>query len=163
MRYFTRGLVNGELSEVEEAAAEESYARRIAEISLALTPDLVWLASGPLHAAIIERVTWHPEQQRLRLELVAGDQGVGYQSVILTYDGVQIGDAQLATLGDLVRDRETEVLYTEIDEDSDGLTVHRFLFWPRDELTISFKAVGVTRRDRPDGRVELKGGLLLDE
>jgi hypothetical protein len=42
----------------------------------------------------------------------------------------------------LERDRQTQIIADEIDQEEQGILRHRLLFWPRDELTIDFQCAG---------------------
>ena len=74
----------------------------------------------------------------------------------ITYIDAQLGAARLATLKAVARDRETEVLETEVDCDEKGVFAHRFLFWPRDELSIDFGQVAMEIESGVDGRLPMK-------
>lgn len=66
---------------------------------------------------------------------VIGSDRAGYRTVVLTYLGALLGTRRVETLRMVARDRETEILYDEVDiDDDDGLLIHRMLFWPRHEF-----------------------------
>ena len=121
MRYFTRGWHNGELDDDEMAQVEAAYAQRLEAISAGLPGPVLELADLNLHDACIEAVLWEPAAKRLRLSLVAFHHSSGYRAVTLTYSGALLGDQRVRTLRDAARDRETEILYSEIDcDDEEG-------------------------------------------
>ena len=161
VRFFTRGWASGELDDEQSRRCEEEYDRRLAAIEPRLPPAARRLAREiSLHDAIIESARWSARTRGLELTLVAGDSSSGYRAVMLEYQGVHAGSRLLSTLRDLARDRETEVLYDEVDlDEQDGLLVHRLLFWPRDELTICCQAIELDTSPRSDRRVELSGGF----
>jgi hypothetical protein len=163
MRYFTRGWANGELGDAGEQIAE-AYRRRLDEITPRLPESARVLAREiNLHDAIIERVRWCPATRELSLELVAHVDRAGYRTIALTYLGALLGEQRLETLRMVARDRETEILYDEVDiddDDNDDLLVHRLLFWPRDELTIDFRELRLEVTPRDDKRVTLGGAFV---
>jgi hypothetical protein len=55
----------------------------------------------------------------------------------------------------VARDRETEILESEVDCDDEEGFSHRLLFWPRDELTIDFTGLSLEIACREDRRVNL--------
>jgi hypothetical protein len=154
MRYFSRGWVNGDLDDDECDQVSKAYEARLTEIAPRLPESLVRLAREvSLHDAVIESITWSPSLRVLTLELIAGDLQRGYHAATLTYSGALLGEQRLETLRSVGRDREACVLYDEVDLGTDGLLVHRILFWPREELTIDFEALELTVADRADRRV----------
>ena len=96
------------------------------------------------------RCSREPAVKRLRLSLVALHYPSGYRAVTLTYSGALLGDQRICTLRDVARDRETQILESEVDRDDDGIFNHRLLFWPRDELTIDFTDLSLEIADRED-------------
>jgi hypothetical protein len=113
------------------------------------------LAGLNLHDASIEDVRWEPAVRRLRLSLLTLDPPSRYQAVALTYSGALLGEQRLCTLRDVARDRETEILESEVDCDDEEGFSHRLLFWPRDELTIDFTGLSLEIAYREDRRVNL--------
>jgi hypothetical protein len=158
MRFFTRGWTQGDLTDEECKDVVRAYAAHVATLAPTLPESLRALASDvDLHDAAIERVDWDPAQRRLRIQIVTGSVRTGSpQSVVVTYIGTQLGERPIRTLQDVARDRETEILYHEVDRELDGGFVHRILFWPRDELNIWFDELILEVSDRSDGRVRLK-------
>jgi hypothetical protein len=72
-----------------------------------------------------------------------------------------LGEQRLDVLRNAARDRETEILYSEVDVDEQGVLAHRLLFWPRDELTIDFEALTLEVQPRADDLVRL-GPFFLE-
>jgi hypothetical protein len=116
-----------------------------------------------LHDALIESVRWKPSEAELRLTLVAGTSGAGYQAVHLTYRGAMLGKHRVESLRNAACDREACVLYQEIDIEDDGTLVHRLLFWPRDEVTLEFRELEYACTPRNDRRVTLGGAFAVEE
>jgi hypothetical protein len=164
MRYFSRGWANGELDDDEDKRAMDAYARRLDTITPRLPDPARKLARDVgLHDAIIGSVLWRPAVQELTLTLATGTSETGYYTVTLTYVGAMLGVRRVDTLRAVARDRETEVLYHEVDIEDDGLLVHRLLFWPRDELTIDFRELRLQVTPRADRRVEPGRAFVEDD
>lgn len=138
----------------------EAYRRRLDEIDAQLSEPARALArTVSLHDAIIEQACWHPASKELTLTLVA-ENSSGCRTVTLTYRGALLGTRRVDTLRNVARDRETEILYDEVDIDVDGMLVHRILFSPRDELTIDFEELQLEVTPRNDTRVYLRGAFV---
>jgi len=140
----------------------EAYQRRLDEIDARLSEPARALArTVSLHDAFIEHVRWHPASKELTLSLVA-EGSSGGRTVTLTYRGALIhGRNGMDILRAVARDRETEILYDEVDiDDDDGRLLHRVLFWPRDELTIDFDELRLEVTPRDDFRVYLRGAFV---
>lgn len=154
MRYFTRGFFGGELDDGEVARAEAAYAARLEAIMPLLPAAVRELAGLSLHDAIIEVIRWDPAARRLRLSVVV-PHSAGCRAVALAYTGAMLGESRVQVLRDVARDRESQVLASEVDRDDAGTLSHRLLFWPRDELTIDFTGLELETADRKDARVHL--------
>jgi hypothetical protein len=149
-------MVNGELEDDEVAEVERAYAARLESISPQLPEPLQLLAKLSLHDAIIEWTIWEPAIKCLSLSLVAPCSD-GYQAVRIKYCGALLGDRRIRALCSVARDRQTQILASEVDYSNEGIFSHRLLFWPRDELTIYFANVEVALTNREDERVFLTG------
>lgn len=165
MRSFTRGWHAGELSDEESQQTFRDYQAHLEAISGRLPDPMVALARDvDLHDAVIESVEWAPEAASLVLRLVTRQfesGGKGRQAVSLTYSDVMLGEQRLGVLRSVARDRATEILYSEVDCDEEGVLAHRLLFWPRDELTIEFGTMTLELQPRADDRVRL-GGFFVE-
>jgi len=107
-------------------------------------------------------VRWKPVTRELRLTLVTGTSEVGYETVELSYRGALLGRARIQALRGAAMNREACILYTEIDMDQDGMFEHRLLFWPNEEVTLTFAALELTRAPRSDKRVRLHGAFVIE-
>jgi uncharacterized protein DUF4085 len=137
------------------------YHAHLEAISARLPDPVVALAREVnLHDAVIERVEWEPANAQLVLRLVTRAGGSN-QAVTITYSGAMLGEHRLDTLRNAARDRKTEILYSEVDVDEEGVLAHRLLFWPRDELTIEFGALTLDVQPRADDLVRL-GPFFLE-
>jgi hypothetical protein len=161
MRFLSRGWADGDLSEQECDRARAEYAARLDEIWERLPSSMRKLAREvSLHDAVIERVVWTPASKELLIVLVAGTRERGYQGVSLTYRGALLGPRRVESLRRAAMDRETEVLYDEVDIDDGGLLVHRILFWPREEVTVDFQELELAVEARADRRAPLGGAFI---
>jgi hypothetical protein len=155
VRFFTRGWHSGELSDEESEETVRDYEAHLEAISARLPdPVLVLAREVNLHDAVIERVEWEPAAARLVLRLVTRPDE-GNEAVTLVYSDVMLGEQRLEVLRAVARDRKTEILYSEVDVDGEGVLAHRLLFWPRDELTIEFGTMNLEVQPRADDRVRL--------
>jgi hypothetical protein len=160
VRFFTRGWHSGELSDEESEQTVRDYDAHLEAISARLPDPVVTLAREVnLHDAVIERVEWEPANAELVLRLVTRP-GRGNQAVTITYSGAMLGERRLEVLKNAARDRETEILYSEVDVDEEGVLAHRLLFSPRDELTIEFGALTLEAQPRADDLVRLGPSFL---
>lgn len=156
MKYFTRGMVRGELEDDEVDEIRRAYEQRLESISHQLTEPLRLLAKLSLQDAIIESSIWVPAMKCLSMSLVAPYLN-GYQVVRLKYLGALLGTGRVRTLSSVARDRETQILASEVDWSDGGTFSHRLLFWPSDELTIYFSGLEIDLESREDDRVHLVG------
>ncbi len=165
MRYFTQGLVSGELNDGAHERAWADYNKRIDAIWHQLSSPLRSLAREVnLHDALFEQVTWNPASKKLHMSLIAGDVQRGYETVKLTYLGAILSDRSIESLHTAVCDRETQLLHDEVDlhDDDGGLTkTHRLLFWPHRELAIDFRELRLERTPRSNRTVELLGAFQI--
>jgi hypothetical protein len=162
VRYFTRGFANGELSDQEVEAVHRAYAERLRTIETALPDAMKALRDGPsLHDAILERVRWGPSTGNLVIAFVAGTSETGYKTVSLTYRGAMLGAQRVSAVQRIARDRETCVLFQELDAESDSTLVHRLLFWPTEEVTIDYRGLDYAVVPRADARVFLGDAFVL--
>ena len=156
MRFFTRGWADGEYSDKQDEEAEAGYQARLRELAPRLTPPMAQLASESLHDSILESARWSPHTKELQLCFIAGSLESGYRAVSLTYRGAMLGRERVAALRRVARDREACVLYHEVDlDEQDGTLIHRYLFWPSEELTIDFVEMAINVEGRADSRVPL--------
>ena len=162
MRFFTRGWVSGELPDEEWERTERDYIAYLEAISARLPDQMLALAREVnLHDAWIECVEWEPAKAQLVLRLVTRPGSGTNEAVTITYFGAMLGEQRLEVLRNVARDRKTEILYSEVDVDEDGVLAHRLLFWPRDELTIDFEALTLEVQPRADDHVPL-GGFFVE-
>ena len=156
MRYFTRGVVSGEFDDSEVADIRRSYAAHLRVLSPRLPASVRLLTELSLQDGIVEEVVWEPAVKCLRMSLVMTN-SFGYRAATLVYSGALLGTRRIQTLRDVARDRETQILASEIDCDNQGIFSHSLLFWPRDELTIDFTDLALDEMaERQDDRISLR-------
>jgi hypothetical protein len=161
MKWLTRGWAEGEFSDTEAEQMLRAYREHVEQIAPALEPFVAKLAlETNLHDAIIEVVHVYDQGRRLVLSLVAGDQQAGYQGITLDYRGVEMDHHYMDVLRRRSRERETAILYDEVDAEPDGTFVHRLLFWPEGEIAIAFKHLTLSSAAREDRRTFLSGSFL---
>lgn len=148
MRFFTRAMLSGELADAEVDSRSKAYQQRIDSLMDALPKDIAELTRINLHDGLIRRVTVDNEAHLLSLVLRCGDLQVGYFDVDLHYSGITLTTQQLQVLSRRAHDRHTEILADEIDMAADGRFVHRLIFWPYDELEITFAGLTIQKRDQ---------------
>jgi hypothetical protein len=162
VKYFTRGWANGEHDDEESDRIRSDYARHFASIAPRLPPALRELHVPSLHDALIEQVRWQPSQKQLTIAFLAWREGTPMRPVRLRaiYGGALLGEYRVETLRGVARDRESCVLYDEVDVADDGLFVHRILFSPRDEIGIDFATLELAVEARVDSRIELQPAFV---
>ena len=156
MRYFTRGWATGEFTDEEANRIRDVYWQRIRELTSRLPAGVARLANEvQLHDAAIVHVRVNVARRELALHLVCGDLQTGYCDVELSYTGVQMREQQLGVLRDRARDRESAVLYDEVDVECDGEFVHRVLFWPEGEIAIGFREIEIKTAGRESRQIPM--------
>jgi hypothetical protein len=162
MKYFTRGWSVGEFDDEEAERIRNSYWQHIRELTPRLPSAVAQLANDiSLHDGVIEQARWNSQVKRLTLRLVCGDTR-GLFDVELIYSEAAIGREEI--LKQCARDRETTILYDEIDvDDADGNYIHRMLFHPMGEISIWFRGLSVKVAARQDWRVRLQPYFIEEE
>lgn len=161
MKWLTRGWAEGEFSDEEHEKILRAYWQHVEQIASRLDPAITQLArKTDLHDAVIEDVRAHWQEQRLVLSVIAGDQQAGYRLITLEYLGVQMGEHYRDILKRRSLDRQSAILYDEVDVEQDGSYVHRLMFSPEGELSIWFKQLNVSTEPRADRRTFLGGSYV---
>jgi hypothetical protein len=142
MKFFTRGWVDGDMTDEEADAVVRSYWRQIEALNL--PPSVRDLADLNPHDAYILDVEHEPRSQTLRLRLRCGDLEIGYFDAVLDFSDVRIEAAHLALLVESRRP-EAEVLYDEVDRVDGRVFEYRLLLHPEGEVAMRFGDVAVTR------------------
>ena len=159
MRYFTRGWAEWELPEEAMDAVRNAYWKYIENLLPTMPPAVARLTKTRLHDAEISRVVLdHPLKTLTLVLVVSGSRS--FFEVTLTYQGVEMGGRYLEAFKAIARDRETCILYDEIDVDADGEWVHRLLFSPDGEMNIWFRKLTLKKTKMADDRVSLKPCFL---
>jgi hypothetical protein len=164
MRYFTRGWANGELSDEEEDSTPKAYWKHIEGLLPTVPAAVARLAKTNLHDGLIARVRLDRRRKTLVLVLIVRNDGDrSCSEITLNYAGVAMSDRYVETLTARARDRESCVLYDEIDSEPDGSYVHRFLFWPEGEISVWFRKFSLKKAKRPDARLQLAPYFVVEE
>ncbi len=159
MRFFTRGLINGEVSDEDECVLRDAYRKQLDALLPRLPASMRTLAVDVhLHDAVIEQVVWRPEARELEVTFLTTTP----HAVCLTYRGAMMGKQRIDVWESVAHDRRTQVLEHEVDLAPEGHFIHRLLFWPRDEVTIDFEALHLERSERADRRVRLGGAFVIE-
>lgn len=163
MKYFTRAWHNGELDDKLSDKIYEDYCENLKKLSQAMPSDIKQLAMGiNLHDAIIENVVVFTQEHSIALTLVVGDLSIGYQTVKIVYENVTMDKSSLDIIEKRSRDRCTCILSQEIDYGANGQYIHRLIFWPEDEVEISFLNLKLIIESCENRRVEL-GGYFVEK
>jgi len=79
----------------------------------------------------------------IELEVSSGDNGTGYRSLLIHYQGVPLDVFQ--DIRALPVDRVWEILYDEIDREG-ATVIHRLLLWPYREIEFRFRDLTLAGR-----------------
>lgn len=150
MKYFTREWHTGSQPEDEQLSVQTAYAHHLQQLTPQLPGPLQDLAQRTnLHDGLIRSVNWHQPTGLLHLNLRCGDRQVGYFDLDLSYRLVPPLDEPLQQLHLAADDPRTEILYDEVDLSPSGF-IHRILFWPYREVSLTFSDFSMTRRNVGD-------------
>jgi hypothetical protein len=149
MKFFTREWANGDLPDERFADVRAKYWQHINSLLPNLPESVTQLAKQiNLHDSLVRRVVLNRGTRNLALELRCGDLQTGYFDLDLIYSGVVLETLDFTTLVKRARDRQTELLYHEVDLNEDGNYAHRILFWPEGEISIIFSALQINQVKR---------------
>lgn len=163
MKYFTSDWLGGKLSDEEFEEAPRRYAARIREIISALPPPVAELATEVnLHDALIRRIELDRRASVLVLELVTGDQQVGYSDTEITYGDVDLAASNLDNLSIIARDRRSELVADEVDHFGDSRFEHRLFFTPDAEVDVIFSRLALSSRPRKNRAVPFLGDPFVE-
>jgi Protein of unknown function (DUF4085) len=141
MRYFTRKLVEGELTDEETSRAFEEYAQYVSSSLPSLPVEVKELvAENNLHDALILVVERIELEATLSISYLAGENR-RYKVVAIKYFGVSMTERDFSALVEAARDRRTEVLYDELRLLEDGRFEHSLLLSPAGEFSLAFDRV----------------------
>ena len=164
MKYFTRGWHNGDLDDRTTEDVAQEYRKEIEDLSRTMSPAVRRLAmETDLHDAIIERVVLNEASRKLTMYLVAGDLQIGYNGVQIAYEDVRIDRCDVDVLEQRANDRCTCILSQEIGRSHDGHYIHKLLFWPEGEVSVSFRDLMLTVARRENRRVDLAGHFVAED
>lgn len=133
---------------------QSSYRQHIESLVPILPKSIAELVKRvSLHDGLICRVAPDQKVGQLILELRCGDLQIGYSDVDIIYSGVDFAALDLVVLAAIARDRQTEVLCDEFDVDADKNFIHRILFHPAGEVSITFTSLDWSQTSRSDRSV----------
>ena len=145
MKYFTRAWTRGE-SDKKCARTSMRYVRRLQTIWSRLPRSMQRLA---------RRISIHDGRPRggfydsvaglLELRLRCDDRQGGEIDLVLRYHAAEFVLGDGPELADILNDPETEFYYDEVDLRRDSRLEHRVLFFPRGEVAIRFRRLGLVR------------------
>jgi hypothetical protein len=163
MRFFTRAWHRGDLSDEETELVRLAHQEHMAALVPTLPLSLRQLASATnLHDAQIHGITLDKEGARLRIDLIAGDLQRGYFDVAIEYHETEIGRLDTVALRQIATLPDRQVLFDEVDRLETGQYVHRMLFWPYEELEVTFGTLGLFTTPRPSHRPMGSAGVYLE-
>jgi len=158
MKFFTREWAEGLLTDDEAANRAKDYRAHLAAVFHNLPLAAQELASEiSIHDGLIRRVEVNRSSGSVLLQLLCGDQQVGYFDLDLLYTGGDVASLDTETLARLSRDRRSEALYDELDRLDASTFEHRILFYPNGEVAITFRQLTISRKPRADRSLEFLG------
>ena len=163
MKYFSRAWASGEIDPEEAEKIRRAYWDHVDRLLPRCSEEVAELAiSVNLHDAILRHVFVDREAEKLRIELICGDLQAGYRDIDLSYSGLPRDEPMLAILKERARDRQSAILYDEVDMDEQDRFVHRILFWPEGEIAIGFTTVAIRQTSREDRVVPTPDDVFSD-
>ena len=158
MQYFTEEATHWEAPPKSFRAASDAYKAHLAELWPHLSPEMQTLSEMDLQDGLVRQVVLDHRADTIILRLRCGcaqdPQGrpVGYFDLDIHYRGILLTPPEMATLKEAGRER-VELLYDEIERETNGLFVHRFLcagFKGRrlGEIVIRFRELEMVRTPR---------------
>ncbi|MFF2368950.1 hypothetical protein [Agromyces sp. NPDC058110] len=146
MKWLTREWASGGLDDDEWDRRCEEYQAHNDEVLPRLSNGAERLIQEiNLHDAQIHAFE-HRADHDLVMRALIGDLQVGYQFIELTFHDSQLRLEPGSTLESLrLLDDETEIIYDEVDVQSDGRFVHRVLLWPEGEYEVIFTSLAERR------------------
>jgi hypothetical protein len=161
MEYFTEEATCWDAPPEVFKTACEAYRTHLAALLPHLRPEVRTLAETNLHDGLLRQIVWDRRTATVTLRLRCGctqdSQGrpVGYFDLDVHYRRAVLTPAQVEALQEAAADRETEVLYDELDREPDGVFVHRLQCVAEGgyrELTIRFHELELVRTPREQRR-----------
>lgn len=151
MKYFTQEWASGVLPDEEWQNIPLKYEQHLHSILDRLPESIKELANNTnLHDGLIRRILVNRKNKTIAIELRCGDLQCGYFDIDMEYSGVNFETADLVNLAKIARDRNTELLYDEVDIGENGNYVHRILFHPLNEISIIFSTLKTIKTSKPD-------------
>lgn len=158
MKFFTQDWASGVLSDEDTEQVRSSYWQHVDSIVPKLTAPIIELAKQiNIHDGLIRYVIVDRQAEKLTLALRCGDLQTGYYDLDLSYSSVEFNLDDIVTLSSVSRYRKTELLYDEVDINEQKKFIHRILVYPKNEISIVFTGLEITKEDRPDRHFSYEG------
>jgi hypothetical protein len=153
LKFFTRLWASGGLTNEETDRIRDAYWNSIETLLPHLPTQLAALATTNLHDSLPESVIVDRINKSILLTVLAGDLSSGYFKLTITYYDVDIDDIDISTFSHVLGHPNSELLFDEVDIVNEGKFVHRILFYPYGEFTITFSSINIERAE-VNGRVK---------
>jgi hypothetical protein len=140
MKYFTRKLAEGKVTEKSAESLKQKYLDTIYEIREQLPSSLRELAFENLRGARVLKLKIDKTNKIMQVKLETEEGNLD-----LTYDTLQLEDTNVDILEACAKDPKTQILFDEIGIGESGYT-HSFLFAPEDEACITFRSLRVRKK-----------------
>jgi hypothetical protein len=153
MRFFTRAWAEGKIPDVKANLIPREYESHIKMIWSQLPEKCRELAKEiHLHDGKIVNVSYSETDKKICISVKCGDLQNGYFDIDLIYSEIKFGEEIFHKTKDISSNAKHEILYDEVDLDQAGNIIHRILFWPNAEITITFKIFDFKKRKNANGR-----------
>lgn len=150
MKFFTREWHGGDDDEPD--GRFEAYRVHLDGILSRLPPRLLTFAKAVnVHDALVRQVRLDRRARALTLDLRVGNTGSGYFDLDIHYGGLQLATLDGQALARIAQNQRAEALYDEFDLAPNGRFVHRWLWWPYEDVDLEFESFEFTCEPR-DGR-----------
>ena len=141
MKFFTRDWFNGEMPDEEHEKAVPNYWSYFDSISKKFPYNILNLAKEiSIHDGLIRKIIVDRTSTSIHLLLRCGNWQVGYFDLDIIYSGVLCNLSDIGAFESLSKNSESEIPYDEFDIESNRLYVHRIIFHPVHEISVTFSS-----------------------
>ncbi|MGO4574368.1 hypothetical protein [Microvirga sp. 2TAF3] len=141
MRFFKRNTFTDDDAFDE---ANKSYERHLKNLRPQLHDSLIkYVDEISIHDGKV--ICAKSEADKLTVSMKIGDRQRGYSEISMVYSGVS-NAIDLCRRFEAIKEEAQEILYDEIDIIND-MMIHRIIFWPKDELEITFREYEFFKND----------------
>ena len=164
MKYFTSEWRNGDMSDLEVERVRANYRHLQARIAPLLPFNAQELSTAVnLHDGLVVQFALSRKKSEFVIRLICGDLQTGYYDMTLRYIGALTKTMDTAALRAIAADRNSQLLYDEIDIDGNGFIHHNMSFYPKGEIEVVFKDVSITKRAQMDRGVPKVDATYVEE